>query len=239
MSLSTVLGAGRGRVEEDGWLPIADLMAGLMMVFVLVTVLVLRNQGAGDEPSEAGRAASAYFTERDAVADSLQQALGEQLASWGAQLDGATLSIDFGAPELNFSAGGTQLSDHYRAVLKDFFPRYLAALAPHEGLIDEVRIEGHASSRWAEGSGAADAWFENMALSQGRTRAVLRYLFALPGVAPYQDWVRQRVVAVGMSSARVVRNPDGSENQARSRRVTFRLITNADEHLARIKARES
>ncbi len=235
MPLANVLNTSRARVDEDGWLPIADLMAGLMMAFVLITVMVLRT--AEDEPSAASRSAGAYFDKRDAVAESLHQAFGDQLQAWGARLDRTTLSIDFGAPELNFAAGGTTLSEHYRAVLSDFFPRYVAALAPHEALIDEVRIEGHASSRWAEGSDATNAWFENMALSQDRTRAVLRYLYELPDVAPYQDWIRRRVVAVGMSSARLVRNPDGSENQSRSRRVTFRLITNADAELARIQER--
>lgn len=235
MSLHSTLTAGRIRVEDDGWLPIADLMAGLMMVFALVAVVATRQGDAESEPSEPQQIAGEYFESREAIVESLQKAFGEQLELWDAQLDGSTLSINFGVPEINFAAGGSELNDRYQVILQDFFPRYLKALAPHRELIDEVRIEGHASSDWAEGSDEASAWFENMALSQDRTRAVLRYIYGLPTVENYRDWVRQRVVAVGMSSARLVRNDDGTENEARSRRVSFRLITNADAELAKLK----
>lgn len=234
MSLNNTLTAGRNRVDDDSWLPIADLMAGLMMAFVLVTVVVLRD--SGNVSSQSSSTANAYFSEREAIVESLQVAFGEQLELWDARLDASTLSIDFGAPELSFSPGSTELNARYHIILKDFFPRYLKALAPHKALIDEIRIEGHASSGWALDTNETDAWFDNMALSQERTRAVLRYIYDLPQVENYREWVRQRVVAVGMSSARLVRNTDGSENQALSRRVSFRLVTRADEQLAKIKA---
>lgn len=249
MSLSTSLRLSRNRIDEDSWLPVADLMAGLMMAFVMLTVVVLRDKAAVDplaqpelEPelspvAQSSNTATVYFEAREAIAKSLQEAFGEQLELWDARFDNSTLSIDFGAPEINFSPGSKALTERYRIILQDFFPRYLKALEPHKALIDEVRIEGHASSDWAKDSNTADAWFENMALSQERTRAVLRYLYSLQSVEPYREWVRERIVAVGMSSARLVRNADGSENEKRSRRVSFRLITNADDHLAKIKAR--
>lgn len=235
MSLNTTLTTGRIRIEDDGWLPVADLMAGLMMAFVLIAVVALQQAGVDEERQEAPKqVAGEYFEAREAIVESLQEAFGEQLELWDARLDGSTLSIDFGAPEINFSPGSTELNARYQVILRDFFPRYLKALAPHKALIDEVRIEGHASSGWAQNSDKTSAWFENMALSQDRTRAVLRYIYSLPAVLSYRDWVRERVVAVGMSSARLVRNDDGSENQTRSRRVSFRLITNADVELAKI-----
>ena len=236
MSLNATLTSGRVRIEDDGWLPVADLMAGLMMAFVLIAVVALQQEGGETEEVAPQQVAGEYFEARDAIVESLQEAFGEQLDLWDARLDGSTLSIDFGTPEINFSPGGSELNARYQEILKDFFPRYLKALAPHKALIDEVRIEGHASSGWAQNSDETSAWFENMALSQDRTRAVLRYIYSLAAVESYRDWVRQRVVAVGMSSARVVRNDDGSENQTRSRRVSFRLITNADAELAKINA---
>lgn len=231
--------AGRTRVEDDGWLPVADLMAGLMMVFVLVAMVALKQLVAASEAEEEAvppepvaqapaRADAAASAAHDVIAESLQRAFGEQLQLWDARLDRSTLSIDFGAPEINFAPGSVEIGRRYRVILQDFFPRYLRALAPHAALIDEVRIEGHASSDWSSDSDATNAWFENMALSQERTRAVLRYLYELPSAADYRDWVRERVVAVGLSSARTVRNADGSENAQRSRRVSFRLITRAD-----------
>ncbi len=238
MSLNNALTSGRHRVEDEGWLPIADLMAGLMMAFVLITVVVLRDSPSRTDetlPIEQSTAVS-YFESREAIADSLEEAFGDLLVLWDARLDRSTLTVDFGAPEINFATGSSELNQRYKIILQDFFPRYLEALAPHKALIDEVRIEGHASSDWSPESSKTNAWFENMALSQQRTREVLRYIYQLRSVEPFRDWVRERVVAVGMSSARTVRNDDGTENQTRSRRVSFRMITNADEQLAKIKA---
>jgi len=245
MTLKASLATSQLRVDEDGWLPVADLMAGLMMAFVLITVVVLRGKTTEELPLVQvqtpeslphNSTAEAYFEARKAIAEALESAFGDQLERWDARLDSSTLSIDFGAPEINFAPGAKDLNVRYRDILKDFFPRYLEAIAPHKSLIDEVRIEGHASSDWASDSNETDAWFENMALSQQRTQAVLRFVYSLPLVEPFRDWVRERVVAVGMSSARLVRNDDGSENVERSRRVSFRLITNGDDHLAKIQA---
>ena len=55
------------------------------------------------------------------------------------------------------------------------FPRYLNVLTQFRDSIDEVRIEGHTSSLWNHRSTPEEAYFNNMALSQGRTRAVLEY----------------------------------------------------------------
>lgn len=215
---------GQSRLNEDGWLPVADLMAGVMMAFVLVAVMALSDLEPSGKSSKTPL--STGISElHSAIAESMREAFGEQLQLWDAKLDGKTLSIDFGAPEINFKSGSTELNRRYKVILRDFFPRYIKALMPHKDLIEEVRIEGHASTDWTEGANAADAWFENMALSQDRTRAVLQFVYGLPGLEPHQTWMRERMVAVGLSSARVIRNDDGSENPERSRRVSFRLVT--------------
>jgi len=228
MSLGSVLQNRRLQVDGDGWLPVADMMAGLMLVFVFVASLALTDMPEITELNEQQYLEQTQ--ERETIVASLQQEFAEDLNAWGASIDQATLSFDFGSPELNFGAGSAQVQDNYRKILDDFFPRYLAALEPHMAQVEEVRIEGHASSDWSAESDETDAWFENMALSQQRTRAVLRYVYGLSAVQKHRDWIRQRVTAVGMSSARLVRNADGSENESRSRRVSFRLLMSSDQH---------
>jgi outer membrane protein OmpA-like peptidoglycan-associated protein len=73
-----------------------------------------------------------------------------------------------------------------------------------------------------------------MELSQGRTRSVLEYIYNLPSIEADRDWVRTYFAAVGFSSSRLILDEQQFEDQERSRRVTFRVITNAETQIMRI-----
>lgn len=104
-------------------------------------------------------------------------------------------------------------------------------LAPFRDSLDEIRIEGHTSSVGLRGSTEAQAYFYNMRLSQGRTRSVLEYGYSL--MPNESDWIKANIAAVGFSSSRLIKD-NGVEDAARSRRVSFRAITNADIQIKRI-----
>ena len=78
-----------------------------------------------------------------------------------------------------------------------------------------------------------------MDLSQKRTRSVLRYLHELQPVQESNEWVKKHIAAVGLSSSQLVykesvcnepinKSQMCTEDEEKSRRVTFRVITNAD-----------
>ena len=67
-----------------------------------------------------------------------------------------------------------------------------------------------------------------MALSQRRTRAVLEYVYNLEAVENQTQWMKSHMAAVGLSSSKLVLYKNGQENELLSRRVSFRVITNAD-----------
>ena len=67
-----------------------------------------------------------------------------------------------------------------------------------------------------------------MQLSQGRTRNVLKYVYGLQEVEPHLPWLKKHVAAVGLSSSRPVLDTQDREDRNASRRVTFRIITNAE-----------
>ena len=119
-------------------------------------------------------------------------------------------------------------------ILDGFFPRYLGVLEMFKDEIDEVRIEGHTSSEWL-GSTGDDAYFNNMRLSQGRTRSVLEHVHSLPALSPSRAWIKAKVAAVGFSSAHAVKNPvTAVEIPSASRRVTVRVVTNAETKIRKI-----
>ena len=79
-----------------------------------------------------------------------------------------------------------------------------------------------------------EAYFKNMELSQARTRSVLEYTIMLPQVEKERSWLIERITANGLSYSQRVME-DGIENPNKSRRVEFRIRTNADEKMSQLE----
>lgn len=218
--------------EEHHWLPVSDLMAGLMMVFMFVAVVFMRN--ASVEKERIREVAVAYQENQVALYQALREEFDDDLDAWEAEIDEAALSFTFQSPDVLFATGSTQLQERFKDILDNFFPRYLNVLMAFSESINEVRIEGHTSSVWGANTPEAEAYFKNMELSQGRTRTVLNYVYELSDVALLRPWVKANVAAVGFSSSRLKIREDGNEDRDGSRRVSFRVITNADTQIRRI-----
>ena len=217
------------------WLTISDLMAGLMMVFLFIAVALMLI--AFKERDRIKEVAVAYQENQVAIYDALMSEFINDLGAWQATIDKETLAFEFKAPDVLFASGKSELTETYKSILSDFFPRYLSILEHYRDSINEVRIEGHTSSDWAGAQYDVDAYFWNMDLSQARTQSVLRYVYLLPQTKNDRDWVKGKFAAVGFSSSRLITvdgTPDGKEDPEASRRVTFRVITNADIQIKRI-----
>lgn len=218
--------------EETHWLSVSDLMAGLTMVFLFISIALMRD--AFMERDKIKEIAVAYQENQVSIYNALNDEFKEDLKEWDAAIDEETLTFTFQSPEVLFKTGEMELSQTYKTLLDDFFPRYLEALKPFQPSINEVRIEGHTSSVWNRYVTPQEAYFNNMALSQGRTRAVLDYVYQLQSSAPYRDWIKSSIAAVGLSSSKLIRDSNGKEDRAASRRVSFRVITNSDIQIKRI-----
>lgn len=78
-----------------------------------------------------------------------------------------------------------------------------------------------------------DAYFNNMELSQGRTRSVLNYIYNLNNVNDKKVWIKDKIAAVGFSSSKLILK-DGQEDEEASKRVSFRVITNSEIQIRKI-----
>ncbi len=101
----------------------------------------------------------------------------------------------------------------------------MRVLEPYKDDIEEIRIEGHTSSDWLGKTGNA-AYFENMRLSQNRSRETLKYVLVRVEKAVLDTWLRNKMVAVGLSSSRLIKEGE-QEDRSKSRRVNFRVLTSA------------
>ena len=166
------------------------------------------------------------------IYEDLMREFGEQLTVWNAEIEQDTLSIRFKDPELLFRAGKSDISTKFQEILSDFWPRYVTVLQEYDDVIREVRIEGHTSSEWANAD-LEESYFNNMELSQSRTRAALESCYSLTPTASLH-WVRSNVTANGMSFSKLIIGQDGTEDILQSRRVEFTVVVDAHTKLKEI-----
>ncbi|MCI0467256.1 MAG: OmpA family protein [Beijerinckiaceae bacterium] len=224
--------------REEHWIPLSDLMTGLMMVFMLVAIVFMIQvealmHRAERQAQQMKQVAVLYDETRQRLYADLENEFRSDLPRWKASLD-RDLAIRFEEPDVLFDMGKAELKPQFKRILDDFFPRYLRIIQNYKDSIDEIRIEGHTSKIWNSATNNDDAYFKNMELSQSRTRSALQYVLLLGSVAPQRSWLTARLTANGLSSSRLRFNLDGSENLQASQRVEFRLRTNAEARIGEI-----
>lgn len=219
---------------ESQWLPISDLMSVLMMVFLLIAVSYMLKVYL--EKEKIQEVAVTYNKLQNELYDDLNLEFEDDLKKWNAEIDKTSLSVRFKSPDILFDMGSANLKPEFKSILADFFPRFIAILHKddYRNDIDEIRIEGHTSSYWRAETTEDRAYINNMELSQNRTRNVLDYVLRNETDDELVKWIRLNVTANGLSSSKLIFNDDGTQNRELSRRVEFRVKTNAEKRIAKI-----
>ncbi len=214
---------------DSHWMSVADLMAGLLLIFILIIISVVY------EALEIKKERGDIDSKIDDIARALEREFKDDLGGWQAEFDATLLEFTYTNPDVLFENARADLKDEFREILTTFFPRYLRVLSGFKKDVYEIRIEGHTSSRWTtkRGDEAYTGYLGNMDLSHRRSAKVLKYIYTLDAANRIHfDWLSKHLVAVGMSSSRVIVFPGtDKEDEKRSRRVTFRVITNAEQRL--------
>lgn len=232
-----------GTEEEDTpWVSVSDLMSGLMIVFLCIAVLFMREQERSIEQQR--KVATTYKQVQGDLSEALVQEFEKaELERWGAEIAGDGLVIRFKDPSTMFTEGDAALTDGFQKILQEFFPQLVSVLSQpafHDH-IREVRVEGHTSSVWNETGrqlSSDEIYLKNMELSQRRAFSVLAFVLSLneSATVPQKDlrgWMR----ANGLSSSQLVLDSaTHAEDQIRSRRVEFRVVTDAEDAMKAIVA---
>lgn len=219
---------------ESEWVSISDLMSVLMIIFLFIAVSYMHN--VQQNQLNVKKVAVAYQELQTDLYLDLWEEFKEDLPNWKAFIEKDTLTVRFEEPEVLFAIGSSELSDKFKLILDDFFPRYVRILSSdkYRKNIEEIRIEGHTSSEWNGESQEMEAYFNNMSLSQNRTRSVLKYCLSLVDNPIILEWSKQFITANGLASSQLIRDKDGAENKQKSRRVEFRTKTNAEKKVVEI-----
>lgn len=220
--------------KESYWIPLADLMTVLMVIFLFMAIsymIVMKNkQKDKDSIIKDFQAAKVELLQE------LRIQFNEDFKStrWNAVLDSNNLSIRFVDERILFDYNKSELKDDFKKILADFLPRYLQIILKEKyaDKIAEVRIEGHTSS---EGD-----YIYNLQLSQDRTRNVMRFLLGLPYYTSLSQHEKDRLqywlTANGLSfgrqldrSGREIYRTGAPADPTTCRRVEFRIVTASDD----------
>ena len=214
--------------ESQFALSTGDLMAALLMIFVLLLIgTMLKLQ---DEFESKSKVAEKYKELQIDLYIDLNSEFEKDLANWGAEID-STLTLRFKEPDVLFAPGKSALKVRFIEIIDDFFPRYISVLQGEKYIdhIEEIRIEGHTSSVGRIGMNEEQSYFFNMKLSQDRTRSVLREcLSSIETVNKDYMWTKSRTMANGLSSVKPIGNNSTLQGRELNRRVEFRIKTDAE-----------
>lgn len=217
-------------------LTISDLMAALVLIFILLLstqFLELKKQSS---------LASEYRDRKQSLVKALREEFRDDFDRWKAEFDEQTLMIRF-PQDVAFMPNSAELRPRFQAILNDFFPRYISVLTRPEYIeeIDEIRIEGHTANpgkKYDSWEGYADS----INTAQSRANNVL--FFVLDSFQRKQgdsseimNWLRRHIAASGFAFAKpVFIDPaavplyvDSNINWDKSRRVEFSIRTKYEE----------
>jgi outer membrane protein OmpA-like peptidoglycan-associated protein len=220
-------------------LTISDLMAALVLIFILL----LSTQFL--EIKKQSTLASEYRDQQQALIMALKSEFENDLEAWSAEIDEKTLVIRFRdsdskANQVGFDPESAVLKERFKAILDDFFPRYINVLTDpkFKGEIEEVRIEGHTANpdgRFSTKKGYSDSIW----LSQERANNVLFHVLGsfsetTQGQEQRLEWVRTHIAASGFAFAKPLVTPDGNPDWLSSRRVEFKIRTNYEQVIQKL-----
>jgi len=218
----------KAKEENNYWISYADMMSGLMLIFLYIAIITLSNI---QNNSSYSSVVEDYSSIKDELYRELYNEFKYDLEKWHAKLNRKTLTISFHEPEILFERGKDYIKPLFKNILNDFYPRYVKILSKEKFKLSilEVRIEGHTSSEWNYNTSSNDAYISNMDLSQRRTSEVLKYVLSMHRIKNYH-WIKNKIISVGYSSSQI-KLINGYEDKIASRRVEFRVITDAESKL--------
>ncbi len=212
--------------QDDQWISISDMMAGLMVVFLFIAIINLKDQT--DK-------LKSFEILQDRIYNELHEEFRDDLNKWVAEIDRETLTVSFREPKIQFSTGSSEVKNEFKNILNDFYPRYLDVLWDFKNDIDELRIEGHTSTTWQKAISIDDAYIKNMSLSQDRSKNVLIHILGL-NLGSNKNWAKDKIIANGMSSSKLLLKENGDEDKIRSQRTEFRVKVDSGYIIERLRS---
>lgn len=217
-------------VETEYWLSYSDMMAALLLVFILIiTLTMFHARKQFDEKQLQLEEQQVVIKEQQEKLDKIIGVRGDLVEALKAEFDGTDLSVSVdsntGAITLDssilFDVNKYDIKQSGADFLKAFLPRYLGVLLNdnNKQYISEIIIEGHTDTN--------GTYMHNLELSQDRALSVASFCLqdgsSILGSEVELNELRKIITANGRAYSDPVLNEDGTVNLKKSRRVEFKF----------------
>ncbi len=215
--------------ESSFSLSLGDLMAGLLLIFVLLfSFVMLRLENLMKER----RNQLEQLDEREQIKKLLISRLLKELADFDVEVDPDTGVIRI-TEGILFDSGKDELKQKGKEFLRLFIPRYVGVLLTNPDVsehIAQVIIEGHTDD--------VGSWDHNLELSLRRANSVAAYLFTEDfGTFHYAENLKRLLSANGRSFAQPIIpddiKPEWKQNSTRTLREWVEKYNHTEEERAK------
>jgi len=214
--------------SETHWVSLSDMMTGLMMVFLFISILFMH---------QWQKEFVSYQNNKNSLYKELNNQFKEKYKEWDMILE-KDLTIKFTNPEVLFDYRSAEITPKFSMILSEFIPQYLAIITKekYKDSISEVRIDGHTAD-W-------DDYMYTIQLSQERSNSVLKYIlnsqyfFNIP--EGEKNLVKFWMTSNGLGNGRALDETGKyvfetkKQTSAGSRRVEFRIVTRSEELIDKV-----
>ncbi|MDD2215957.1 MAG: OmpA family protein [Eubacteriales bacterium] len=202
--------------EISYWLSFSDLMSGLLIIFILLSVYMLLDYRSAAAELEITKHTLAEYTSMNTnIIEKLKAALGNSISI---DSDTGTLILD---SELLFDTGKSELKPAGKAFLNEIMPAYFRVLfkdAEIKDSIASITIEGYTDDQGTYEYG--------LYLSYNRALSVYYYMLNDPGFEDYHKDMKELIILTGRSEAGYLplnENETIEEWRKRNRRVEIKF----------------
>ena len=211
--------------ETSYWLSFSDLMASVLIIFILLFVY---NLIAYEESmNETEKMIQELTSTRMKIITMLQEEFDKE------DID-IIIDPKTGAIQLNesilFDTGKSQLKDAGKEFAEKFIPIYVKILLGNDEIksqISQIIIEGHTDD--------VGGYLYNLKLSQERSLSVAQFLLNPEFDYMYKDEMEKYLTINGRSYSEPILNNDESINKDASRRVEIKFRLKEEEVLLQIQ----
>lgn len=235
----------REEEETSYWLSYSDMMAALLLIFILIISFTILQSKVQYEQKENELEAEQQLVQEqqeqlEEQQEQLDKLLGirtELIEALKEEFDGSDLSVGVdektGSIALDssilFDSGQYTLKSSGEELLQKFIPKYISVLTNEEfkDYISEIIIEGHTDSQ--------GDYLYNLELSQKRALSVATFCLDADKQVLSDKQIenlRSIITANGKSYSNPILDSDGKEDQNASRRVEFLFRLKDDEMIS-------
>ena len=211
--------------ETNYWLSIGDLMASILMIFMLL--FIVKTIETGRELRKKEEIIEGFTGLKKNIISKIQKDFEERGIKVDIDPQTGTIKID---DKILFNTGEYLLKPEGKRYLNDFVPIYINLLLNDEEVkkeLSQIIIEGHTDD--------VGSYIYNMELSQKRAFEVIKYIYdEMPNFKGKEE-LKNYITANGRSNIKVLRDESGNIDRDKSRRVEFQFKLKEDETLMKIE----